>query len=176
MPNLFFTADTHLNHTNIIKYCNRPFSSTQEMNDTIITNWNAVVRPGDSIYHLGDFGFGGNCQQIFKRLNGNKFILKGNHDRSEVFGYGWGWVKDVYVLKHEGKIIWLSHYPHRSWPHSFHGSWHLFGHVHGRMAPYGLSLDVGVDANRFAPVSFDDLLVKMDKLNQAGQNNDESGV
>ena len=56
--NIFFTADTHFFHRNIIKYCNRPFHSVGEMNETMIANWNAVVKPRSIIYHLGDFGLG----------------------------------------------------------------------------------------------------------------------
>jgi calcineurin-like phosphoesterase family protein len=155
MSETYFTSDTHLNHFNIIEYCNRPFVSAQEMNEIIIANWNTIIRPSDTVYHLGDFGFGEQCKKIFQRLNGQKFLIIGNHDRKEVFGYGWGWVKDVYNAKIDGKNIWLSHYPHRSWPKSHRGSWHLFGHTHGRCEPYRLSFDIGVDSWGFFPVSFE---------------------
>ena len=56
---LFFTSDTHFNHTNILRYCNRPFKTVGQMNETIITNWNNVVGPDDVIFHLGDFCLGG---------------------------------------------------------------------------------------------------------------------
>ncbi len=176
MQDIFFIADTHLNHNNIIKYCARPFDSIQEMNEKIISNWNDRIKSNDVVYHLGDFGFGEECRKIFKRLNGQKFLLVGNHDKNEVFGYGWGWVKDVYLFKIDNQSIWLSHYPHRSWPKSFHGSWHLFGHVHGRMNSYGLSLDVGVDAWNFCPVSFGQVRDTMLKLNQKEQNDEEAGI
>jgi calcineurin-like phosphoesterase family protein len=175
MQNIFFTSDTHLNHTNIIKFCNRPFSNVEEMNEMIVKNWNAVVKPNDKIFHLGDFGFGRECELLFKRLNGHKYILKGNHDKDSTYDWDWDGVKDVHLLKYDDNLIWLSHYPHRSWPHSFHGSWHLFGHVHGRMEPYGLSMDVGVDVFDFTPVSYSVVKEKMSKLNQREQNNDESG-
>lgn len=80
--NIFVTADTHFNHENIIKYCNRPFINSYDMNETIINNWNSVVNNDDIIYHLGDFGFGTKEElyEIFNRLNGYKFLIMGNHD------------------------------------------------------------------------------------------------
>ena len=69
---LYVTSDTHFNHKNIIEYCDRPFKDIYEMNETIINNWNQVVKEEDIIYHLGDYGFGKkeNLQEIFEELNG----------------------------------------------------------------------------------------------------------
>ena len=78
----FFIADTHFNHENIIKYCNRPFNNTYEMNEYIIEKWNSVVKNNDTVYHLGDVGFGSlqEVKNLIERLNGTKILLKGNHD------------------------------------------------------------------------------------------------
>jgi calcineurin-like phosphoesterase family protein len=140
------------------------------MDETMVENWNTNVTHGDDIYLLGDYVFYSKIlitspEQTFKRLNGRKHLIVGNHDREPTFKLGWEWVKDTYFLKHlnqEG--IWLSHYPHRSWRNSFHGSWHLFGHNHGRMPPYGKSFDVGVDCWDFRPVEFEVVKKKMDTL------------
>ena len=61
---VFFTSDTHFNHTNIIRFCNRPFKDVIHMNETIIANWNSVVGPDDIIFHLGDFCLGGSAEWI----------------------------------------------------------------------------------------------------------------
>lgn len=164
MGNLFFTADTHFNHTNIIRYCDRPFDNVHEMNECIIKEWNAVVKPKDIVYHLGDFGFGQDTEQIFGRLNGTKRLIIGNHDNKQVFRLGWDWVKDVHQLRYYDYRVWLSHYAHRTWPGSFHGSWHLFGHTHGTIRPYGKSLDVGVDVWDFMLLDFDLLTILMPGL------------
>ena len=76
----FFTSDTHFNHGHIIKYCNRPFISMEEMNETIVQNWNKTVKQKDIIYHLGDVCWG--LPDIFlKKLNGYKILIQGNHDK-----------------------------------------------------------------------------------------------
>lgn len=84
-------ADTHFYHTNIIKYCDRPFSSTEEMDITMIDNWNSVVNPEDTTYHLGDFAFGkGSRWRIAEyraMLNGKIILFKGNHDRNTITWY-----------------------------------------------------------------------------------------
>ena len=80
---IFFTSDTHFGHTNIMKYCKRPFETVEEMDQTIIDNWNSVVRPEDIVFHLGDFGFCGSLRlrEIVDQLNGKIYLITGNHDR-----------------------------------------------------------------------------------------------
>lgn len=79
---VFVIADTHFNHENIIQYCNRPFSSVEEMNATMIKNWNSVVGKDDLVIHLGDFAFGNkqSARDIMNKLNGTKMLIMGNHD------------------------------------------------------------------------------------------------
>jgi len=141
---IFLTADTHFNHSKILEYCpNRSFSNINDMNETIIKNWNDQVSIGDIVYVLGDFGFGPDLLKIFKRLTGQKYLIKGNHDDKKVLSLPWGWIKDVYMLNHK---YWLSHYPHLSWPKSAHGSLHFHGHCHGTLASFNPNAkDVGVD-------------------------------
>ena len=79
---VFFTSDTHFNHTNIIRFCNRPFKDVTHMNETIIANWNSVVGPDDIIFHLGDFYLGSSaeCINVLNRLNGKIYLIAGNHE------------------------------------------------------------------------------------------------
>jgi calcineurin-like phosphoesterase family protein len=168
MANYFFTSDTHFNHYNIMCYCARPFESLEDMNETIIKNWNSVVKKEDFIYHLGDFGWGQlqKNQEIFERLNGRKYLIKGNHDNNSINQLGWVWVKDTAMIKVYDKYIWLSHYPHRTWNRAMHGAWHLFGHIHNKLAQFWLSFNVGVDAHEFMPLSYDQVEGRMDRVTE----------
>lgn len=159
---------THFSHTNIIKYCNRPFASVTEHDDALIRNWNAAVAPSATIYHLGDFCFGDEkiIAGFLRRLNGRIKFIWGNHDkelkrfarhidqhsdlkqRIEFLG-------DYHDLKIDGERIVLTHYAFRVWNKSHNGSFHLYGHSHGSLAddPHARSLDAGVDCHNYAPIS-----------------------
>ncbi len=80
--NLFFTSNTHFFHEGIIKFCNRHFESVEEMNETLIQNWNTVAPEDGTVFHLGDLTFGGwrEWMSAFNRLNGNIYLILGNHD------------------------------------------------------------------------------------------------
>ena len=150
---LFFTADTHLGHANIIRHCERPFASVQEMDEAILKEINAKVCEADTLYVLGDFAHRGRSRRHYRSLIRCKDVrlLLGNHDhrtRSEAAGFQT--IKDVDEITVDGRRIWMSHYAHRSWPASHRGSWHLYGHSHGMLDGADVTgevnaLDVGVD-------------------------------
>lgn len=80
-PKIWFTSDNHFWHNNIIKYCDRPFRSAEEMNKVMIQRWNEKVKPEDTVYHLGDFSMSmKGIEQIIRGLNGTKVLVPGNHD------------------------------------------------------------------------------------------------
>jgi calcineurin-like phosphoesterase family protein len=171
MTNIFFTSDTHFGHTNVIKYCSRPFSSIEEMDESIIQHWNDVVKRGDVIYHLGDFALVKSEQinKYVKRLNGQKFLVYGNHDRWIKNYKNDGFVKITPYLELKSdyvhKII-LMHYAMKTWNGSHYGNWQLHGHSHGSMPRDYTShqLDVGVDVWNFRPVSIDVIAKEMEKV------------
>jgi calcineurin-like phosphoesterase family protein len=163
---VFFTSDLHFGHHNIIAHCKRPFVGVNEMADGIIANINAVVTPKDDLYILGDVAFS-DPTPLVARINGRKHLIVGNHDepkKSKLHACAFQWIKDTYELRVDGQKIWLAHYPHRAWPGSHRGSWHLYGHSHGGMPPYGKSLDVGVDCWDYKPVSFETIKARMDAV------------
>ncbi len=154
MNSNYFIADTHFGHANIIKYCNRPFSSVDEHDECLIKNWNSVVKQGDNVYHLGDYGLlpENRALEIRRRLNGTIFFIEGNHDKTAAklrnsLGM-FGWYDKVRSVRAEGFEYFLSHYSHRVWNKSHHGVVHLYGHSHNTLPddPKAHSMDVGIDA------------------------------
>ena len=167
---LFFTSDTHFGHRNIIKYCERPFSCIEEMDDALIANWNRVVGKDDIIFHLGDFAMGGSAEwsRLLQKLNGKIYLILGNHDLKTI-GAGFSRLEGVamqMLINVKGQIIYLNHYPFLCYGGSYRNTWQLYGHVHTGPANRGLDVprlkmmlptqyDVGVDNNNYIPVSFE---------------------
>jgi len=159
---IWFTADLHLVHANIIKYCDRPFTSAEEMDSILLDNLASKVKPGDLLYYLGDLSFKAEAASLFfERMKGVTihFII-GNHDSKAVISLAKKHCSDVTPLKDieiDGQAITLCHYAMRVWNASHFNAWQLYGHSHGTIPPVGKQHDVGVDANDFFPVSFDDI-------------------
>jgi len=125
------------------------------MNAALIENWNSIVRPKDTVYHLGDFGFG-DIGEILKQLNGKTFLIEGSHDAAALtYKDHFKTITPMLELSYQKQHIVLCHYCMRVWSRSHYNSWHLFGHSHGKLEPVGKSWDVGVDNNDFKPLSFD---------------------
>jgi calcineurin-like phosphoesterase family protein len=152
----FLIADNHFGHSAIIAMCNRPFSDVCEMDDAMIAGWNAVVRPGDTVIHLGDFAHriaDIRLPKIFGALNGKKHLIKGNHDGRETLQLPWQSVNDVMHTSIDSTAVTLCHYAWRVWPRQRRrGALMLFGHSHGRLPGNQQSMDVGVDVLGFSPV------------------------
>lgn len=151
--NIFVTSDTHFLHKNIGFHCpNTRWGLTgSELDEKMIEIWNNTVKKKDLIYHMGDFSFGNNSKtlEVINRLNGTIKLVRGNHDVNwikkslnnipfEVYSY--------FVLKDNKKKIVMFHYPILEWEDCHHGSYHLYGHVHGNLKLNGRAMDVGVDA------------------------------
>jgi calcineurin-like phosphoesterase family protein len=160
----------------------RPFATVEEHDETLIENWNKVVKHDDQVWHLGDVGMGSEMEILEKvsRLNGSKHLITGNHDKC------WSGERDAY--KHIG--LWmhyfdsvqpfarrriegnqnfmLSHFPYEGdhvaqerygqYRLRDHGLWLVHGHVHGAWAKRGRQVNVGVDVRGFAPMHLDELV------------------
>lgn len=179
----FFTADLHLGHENIIKFCDRPWDNIEEMTDGLVDAWNGVVRPMDTVYVLGDVAFKLRSRPEFlnavKRLRGVKILLAGNHDSC------WEWSKNAlqesrryydagfhHVNRHgydtkmiDGELVDMCHFPYEGDSHEQdrykdkrpidNGRWLIHGHVHDTWKVNGRQINVGVDVWDFKPVPED---------------------
>jgi calcineurin-like phosphoesterase family protein len=174
MKNTYFISDPHFGHKNIIKYANRPFTSVDEMDETIIKNWNGMIGKTDEVYLLGDVSLTNSerTNEILNELNGRLYLIKGNHEKSVMSSKEnrdrFEWIKDYYELKYEynGKrnMIVMCHYAMRVWNKSHHGSYHLYGHSHDSLEyeQWGKSMDVGIDSaarifGEYRPFTFDEI-------------------
>lgn len=167
---IFFTSDLHLGHKNIIKYCKRPFSSIEDMNQSLIKNWNSVIDSKDTVYILGDLCLGDEKSAIrmVRSLKGRKILIQGNHDekliKSSEYRKCFEYIKPLHTIKipdeegHKGmQSIVLCHYAMKVWNKRHYGAWQLYGHSHGSLPddPFSRQMDVGVDANDFFPISYE---------------------
>lgn len=172
---IFFTSDTHWHHSKIIEFCNRPWTTTEEMNEGLIERWNAKVGKNDIIFHLGDFAWGGfeKWKSILERLNGRIVLIMGNHDDKNLSELTKPYFEHI---THQMKIvvgdrpIYLNHYPFLCFGGAYRNVWQLYGHVHSVHEDnprYGSGpdyprlkylmanqYDVGVDLNNFEPINF----------------------
>jgi calcineurin-like phosphoesterase family protein len=179
MNNIWFIADTHFGHKNIIKYCNRPFSCVEEMDEIMIYNWNSVVKRDDIVFHLGDFIWDGekDVRKYFSKLSGQIKIIPGSHDKFIRSWFSYNTYIEYYsksgyfirllspiheIQKKKEYFIVMCHYCMRVWNKSHYNSYHLYGHSHGMLESVGKSMDVGVDCNNFTPVSLEDVLKIME--------------
>jgi calcineurin-like phosphoesterase family protein len=159
---IWFTADTHLGHSRIIDYCKRPFQNHEEMEEEILQRFNFCIKKGDLLYHLGDVAWSSYYLPAFTQKLNTKaiYLVRGNHDKQHENNYkaaGFIWVKDLAKITVGSVPVVMCHYPMRSWVSKGYGAIHIYGHVHGTLPGHDRSLDVGVDPQRFYPISFDEL-------------------
>ena len=158
---IWFTADQHFSHENVILYCDRPFGSINKMNQVLISNYRKVVNPDDTVYFIGDLTLAGPMRRyavesIIQQLPGRKILILGNHDKLDPFTYVDIGFESVHTMLDIGDYI-LVHDPaiantnlSRNW---------LCGHVHKlfKVAENKRVVNVGVDMWDFAPVSISDI-------------------
>ena len=165
---IWVTSDLHFNHTNILKYEpeSRPFNSVEAMNEELITRWNLVVKPTDTVYVLGDFAMGRieDARACIKRLHGKIILIRGNHDtkaRLEMYKELGIEVHDIFYLPYKGRWFIMCHFPIASEEfikmviQDNSEVVNLYGHVHHNAEKGYMNgmYHVGVDTNNLMPVS-----------------------
>jgi calcineurin-like phosphoesterase family protein len=161
---VFFTADLHLGHANVLRFCNRPFKNIEEHDASVVSNINNKVQPEDILYILGDFVYGRhkNRMDTIRRYRNmvrcrHIVLIVGNHDPQERSGYPkqelYSMFSEVFVRLQRQflvgglpQIMIMDHYASRVWNKSHYGAWQLFGHSHASLPEDGMQLDVGIDS------------------------------
>lgn len=163
---IYFTADTHAHHTNIIGYCNRPFGTSTVMTNRLVENINNIVKENDTLYHLGDVSFGNtlwvmgfitaiNCKNIHLILGNHDKRIRKQKELQNLFSS----VNDYKEINLYNNFFILCHYPLLTWNKMRYNSIHLHGHCHGTLEKtHNRRIDVGVDVWNYKPVSIEEIL------------------
>lgn len=173
----YYISDLHFGHKNAIKFDNRPFENVDDMDVSLIRLWNCKVSDEDHVYIVGDLCYrnGRKEQWYLRQLSGHKHLILGNHDvklqkNEEAMSY-FESVDQIKIIKDVERDIVLCHFPLASWPMEHYGSWHIYGHVHGKrgsgdgvdaiqyMQGKERALNAGCMINGFMPVSFEELQI-----------------
>lgn len=162
----FLIGDTHFDHKNVISYCDRPFDDVEEMNETLIKNWNSVVKDSDIVIHMGDIALGNKTrtQEFVKRLKGRKWLIMGNHDNFSIESYynmGFERVydrpiiyKDFYILSH--KPMFMT----KDMPYV-----NIYAHIHNNSMFEDRTFNtwcVSAERINYTPVNIEDFKVEFD--------------
>lgn len=166
-----YISDTHFGHKNVIGFDHRPFIDVNEMDHCLIKLWNSRVQPDDDVYIVGDFAFINEkpAEWYLRQLKGHKHLVTGNHDRKTLeneaaMSYFESVDKLCRVMDGDKEVI-LCHFPIAAWYKCKYGSWHVYGHIHGRkddvyefMKTRPTALNEGACINNYTPASLNELI------------------
>lgn len=169
---IYYIADLHFGHANVIKFDNRPFSDVNEMDKYMIELWNLRVKDEDHVYIVGDVSLNNKLpiEKYLAQLKGHKHLIRGNHDgrlldNQKAMEY-FDSVDDILEINDEGRRVCMCHYPMAEWPGYYRGSWHIYGHIHNNkneafyiMKDKERALNAAVAINNYMPVTFNELVV-----------------
>lgn len=167
----YYIADLHFGHENVLRYDSRPFTSVDEMDEMLIAYWNMRVREEDHVYILGDFCYKSKHmpEHYLKRLNGHKHLIWGNHDgtirnRLEAQEY-FESMDTILRISDEGRGVVMCHYPMADWEGRYHGSIHLYGHIHNSdmecmklMKSRGHAYNAAACINNYMPCRLEEMI------------------
>lgn len=167
---IYYISDLHIGHKNALVFDNRPFSTVDEMEKAIITNWNKCVVQSDDVYILGDifYRYGGSRTKFLSKLCGRIHLIIGNHDGAllsdESAMSRFESVSAICDIEDNGRAVALCHYPIADWNMKYHGGYHVYGHVHSAinnstifMQQLPRAYNAGCMINNYTPATLDEL-------------------
>lgn len=177
-----YISDLHFGHKNVIKFDHRPFMDVDEMDTAMIQLWNSRVQKDDNVYIVGDLCFksGKSPDWYLRKLAGHKHLIIGNHDgvilkNQKALSY-FESVESLMNLTDNDKQICLCHYPLAEWNKMYHGSWHIYGHIHNKkneayefMKTKDKALNAAACINNYTPASMNEL-IRNNKIFQEKDN------
>lgn len=164
----YFISDLHLGHERVLSFDDRPFSSIEEHDAHLTKSCAELGRPGRQLWILGDVAFRSghlrNFMDVVKPRWGAVHLIRGNHDDRVAWK-----MRNLFDSAHESFYVridkqikvYMSHYAHRVWRNSHHGSYHVHGHSHGALPRLGRSMDVGANCIEYAPISMDRVVAEL---------------
>lgn len=174
MPSVFLVSDTHFGHAGVCRFMRddgvtklRPWDNPEEMDEEMVKRWNETVKPTDKVYHLGDVVINRRALKTLARLNGDKVLIRGNHDifRDDEYRMYFRELRAYHVMN--GMI--LSHIPIHTESLGRFGV-NIHGHLHAnrvKMTDYGREIVdpryhcVCVEQTDFRPILFEDVLKRI---------------
>lgn len=177
MSEVFMIGDLHLSHSNIIKYCYRPFSTIEEMNETLIENWNKIVGKEDKVFMMGDFALCGKEKiiEFGNRLKGRKTLILGNHEGASLKTYyeaSFEMISKYPILFNEFFI--LSHEPQYVQENGVYAN--IFAHVHTNpmyKSVSSRSFCVSAERINYTPISFEIIKKQMEDYKDVEKEEDK---
>ena len=165
MPSVFLVSDTHFGHVGVTRFTHedtgvkiRPWTDPDEMDEDMVKMWNEVVKPNDKVYHLGDVVINRKALVTLSRLNGDKVLIRGNHDIFKLEDYT-KYFSDIRGYHVMDNMI-LSHIPvHPDSKGRFKANIH--GHLHSRNLPDPFYINVSVEQIGFKPILFEEIRTRV---------------
>ena len=169
---IYYTADLHFGHENVIRFCGRPYETVEEMDRALLEGWNARVRSEDTVYIVGDLFYRNRRQagEYLTELKGHKVLILGNHDHSWLMDNlrdSFEEVSQMMIIQDAGNRITLCHYPMMTWSGEKKGAYMVYGHIHNHaedldywplIARKDHMLNAGVDVNWYIPVTLQEMI------------------
>ncbi|GJD30531.1 hypothetical protein PMNALOAF_1778 [Methylobacterium adhaesivum] len=175
---VWFTSDTHFSDPRVLRIDRRPYPDLPAHDAALIANWNAVVAPDDTVWHLGDVALRptpARIADLLGSLNGTKHLIVGNNDGPETLrAAGWASVGHYAEIVVDERPLVLCHYAFRTWNGMGRGTLDLHGHSHAKLTPIPKQYDVGVDAQGFRPVDLPAILASRRARKASNRNTEPS--